>query len=39
MIAMFKKTEFMEFDSYKKLVDRLDDIYFMNYVARQRMKN
>lgn len=39
MLALFKKTEFIEFDKYKQLVDRLDDIYFMNYVARQRMKN
>ena len=38
VISIFRKTEYMEYDNYKKLVDRLDDIYFMNYVAKRNMK-
>ena len=38
MIPFFRKTEFIEYDNYKKMVERLDDIYFMNYVAKRQMK-
>ncbi len=37
MLSMFKKTEYMEFNKYKRMIDRLDDIYFMDYVAKRNM--
>ena len=37
MLAIFKKTEFMEFKNYKKIIDGMDDVYFMNYVAKRNM--
>ena len=39
MIDIFKKTQYLDFSEYKSMIDRLDDIHFMNYVARKRMKN
>ena len=39
MIGMFRKTEFMEYDQYKRIIDKLDDVYFMNYLAKRQMKN
>ena len=37
MLSMFKKTEYMEFNKYKRMIDRLDDIYFMDYVAKRNL--
>ena len=38
MIQFFKKTEYIEYNNYKKMIDKMDDIYFMNYVAKKQMK-
>ena len=38
MISLFRKTEFMDFGNYMQLVNRLDDIYFMNYVAGKQLE-
>ena len=37
MLSMFKKTEYIDFGRYKKMIDRLDDIYFMDYVAKRNL--
>lgn len=37
MLSIFKKTEYVEFNKYKRMIDRLDDIYFMDYIAKRNM--
>lgn len=38
MISLFRRTEYMDFGSYMNLVEKLDDIYFMDMLAKKRLK-
>ncbi len=38
MFTMFRKTEYIEFDRYKRMIDRLDDLHFMDYLAKKQMR-
>ncbi len=37
MLPLLKKTEYLEFDHYKTIIDRMDEVYFMNHIAKKKM--
>lgn len=38
MIEIFKKTEFIEYEDYKRLIDKMDDLYFMSHFVKKKME-
>ncbi len=38
MFGSFRKTKYIDFKSYKRMIDKIDDINFMDYVAKKQMK-